>query len=59
MKAIIIEDYMECACCASESLQDAHERKVLRIRRQLKEGKYNLDKRLDSAIERILKDLCK
>ena len=49
---------MACACCAGKSLQDARERKVLRIRRQLREGKYNLDERLDIAIERILEDIC-
>jgi hypothetical protein len=33
--------------------------KVLSIRRQLKEGKYDLDKKLDTAIDRVLEKLLK
>jgi hypothetical protein len=59
MNATIIEDSIARAGYAGKSLRDASERKVCRIRRQLKEGKYNLDERLDIVIERILEDICK
>ncbi len=59
MKAIITEDSIAPADYADKSPQDARECKVFGIRRQLKEGKYDLDERLDIAIERILEDVCK
>lgn len=59
IKATITEDSIAQAGYAGKSLWDTRERKVFRIRRQLKEGKYNLNERLDIAIERILEDVCK
>ena len=31
--------------------------KILRIRRQLVQGKYNLDKRLNAVLDRLIEDL--
>lgn len=59
MKAIIDEDCIARERCQGESLPDSSERKVLRIRRQIKDGKYDLDERLEAVIERILEDVCK
>jgi hypothetical protein len=39
------------------SLPDARRQKVLRVRRQLTEGKYELNERLDQAMEKVLDDL--
>lgn len=59
MKATITEDDMAQAGYSGNSRQDASEHKISRIRRQLKEGKYNLDERLEIAIKRILEEVCK
>jgi len=59
MKATITEDGIAQAGYAGDSLRDAREHKISRIRRQLKDGKYNLDERLEIAIERILEEVCK
>jgi hypothetical protein len=39
------------------SLPDSRRQKVLRVRKQLTEGKYNLDEHLDVALEKVLDDL--
>ncbi len=39
------------------SLPDVNRQKVLRVRRQLTEGRYNLNERLDQALEKVLDDL--
>jgi len=39
------------------ALPDARRQKVLRVRRQLTEGKYELNERLDLALEKVLDDL--
>lgn len=39
------------------SLPEVRREKVLDIRRQLTEGKYNLNERLDVALDRVLDDL--
>jgi len=39
------------------SLPEVRREKVLRVRRQLTEGKYNLNKRLESALDKVLEDL--
>jgi hypothetical protein len=39
------------------SLPDARRQKVLRVRRQLTEGRYELNERLDLALEKVLDDL--
>jgi anti-sigma28 factor (negative regulator of flagellin synthesis) len=39
------------------SQPEFRERKVLDIRRQLREGRYDLDKRLDAAMDRVLREL--
>ncbi len=39
------------------SLPDVRKQKVLRVRRQLTEGRYNLNERLDLALEKVLDDL--
>ncbi len=39
------------------SLPDNRKQKVLRVRRQLTEGRYDLDERLDVALEKVLDDL--
>jgi hypothetical protein len=59
MKATITEDGIAQAGYSGNSLRDASEHKISRIRRQLKEGKYNLDERLEIAIKRILEEVCR
>ena len=39
------------------SLPEARKDKVVNVRRQLTEGKYNLNERLDIALEKVLEDL--
>jgi hypothetical protein len=39
------------------ALPEVSRQKVLRVRRQLTEGRYNLDERLDLALEKVLDDL--
>jgi len=39
------------------SLPEVRKKKVLDVRRQLTEGEYDLNKRLDIAIEKVLEDL--
>ena len=39
------------------SLPEIRKEKILRIRRQLTEGKYNLDERLQTALDKVLEDL--
>ena len=39
------------------SLPEVRKEKVLDVRRQLTEGKYNLNERLDIALDRVLEDL--
>ena len=39
------------------SLPDVRRRKVLDVRRQLTEGRYDLNERLDVALEKVLEDL--
>ncbi|MHC4424058.1 MAG: flagellar biosynthesis anti-sigma factor FlgM [Planctomycetota bacterium] len=39
------------------SLPEVRREKVLDVRRQLTEGKYNLNERLDVALDRVLEDL--
>jgi hypothetical protein len=39
------------------SLQKFRKLKVLSIRRQLGEGKYDLDRRLEAAMDRVIKEL--
>jgi len=39
------------------SLPEIRKQKVLRIRRQLTEGKYNLNERLETALDKVLEDL--
>ncbi len=39
------------------SLPEARREKVLDLRRQLTEGKYNLTERLDIALDKVLEDL--
>ena len=58
-RAIITEDCIAQADYAGKPPRDIREHKVCRIRRQLKKGKYNLDERLEIAIERILEEVCK
>jgi hypothetical protein len=41
------------------ALPDARRQKVLRVRRQLTEGRYELNERLDLALEKVLDDLDK
>ncbi|MHC4618057.1 MAG: flagellar biosynthesis anti-sigma factor FlgM [Planctomycetota bacterium] len=38
-------------------LPEVRQEKVLEVRRQLTEGKYNLNERLDIALDRVLEDL--
>jgi hypothetical protein len=38
-------------------LPEVRQQKVLEVRRQLTEGKYNLNERLDIALDRVLEDL--
>jgi len=40
------------------SLPEVRQDKVLDVRRQLTEGKYQLNERLDAALEKVLDDLC-
>jgi hypothetical protein len=40
------------------SLPEVRQDKVLDVRQQLTEGKYQLNERLDAALERVLDDLC-
>ena len=39
------------------SLPDSRRQKVLRVRKQLTEGRYDLDEHLDVALEKVLDDL--
>jgi len=39
------------------SLPDARQKKVLGVRRQLTEGQYDLNERLDIALDKVLEDL--
>ena len=39
------------------SLPDVNKQKVLRVRRQLTEGRYDLNERLDLALEKVLDEL--
>ena len=39
------------------SLPEARREKVLNVRRQLTEGKYDLNERLDVALDKVLEDL--
>jgi hypothetical protein len=39
------------------SLPDVNKQKVLRVRRQLTEGRYDLNERLDHVLEKVLDDL--
>jgi hypothetical protein len=39
------------------SLPEVRRQKVLKVRRQLTEGRYNLNERLDIALEKVLDDL--
>ncbi|MHC4482039.1 MAG: flagellar biosynthesis anti-sigma factor FlgM [Planctomycetota bacterium] len=39
------------------SLPEIRKEKVLEVRRQLTEGRYNLNGRLDIALDRVLEDL--
>lgn len=39
------------------SLPEVRKEKVLDVRRQLTEGKYNLDERLDVALDKVLENL--
>ncbi|MHC4475581.1 MAG: hypothetical protein ACYTEL_08040 [Planctomycetota bacterium] len=39
------------------SLPEVRRRKVLDVRRQLTDGKYDLNQRLDIALDRVLEDL--
>jgi hypothetical protein len=39
------------------SLPDSRRQKVLRVRRQLTEGRYDLNEHLDVALEKVLDDL--
>jgi hypothetical protein len=39
------------------SLPNVNKQKVLRVRRQLIEGRYDLNERLDLALEKVLDDL--
>ena len=39
------------------SLPDARQKKVLGVRRQLTEGQYDLNERLDVALDKVLEDL--
>jgi len=39
------------------SLPEVRKKKVLEVRRQLYKGKYNLNERLDIALDKVLEDL--
>ena len=39
------------------TLPNESRQKVLRVRRELSQGRYNIDEHLDSALERALNDL--
>jgi len=39
------------------SLPEVRREKILHVRRQLTEGKYDVNKRLDVAVDRVLEDL--
>ena len=39
------------------SLPEVRREKILDVRRQLTEGKYNLNERLDIALDKVLEDL--
>jgi len=39
------------------SLPEIRKEKILRVRRKLTEGKYNLNERLDIALDKILEEL--
>ena len=38
-------------------LTEVRKQKVLSIRRQLREGKYDLDKKLEAAMDRVIREL--
>jgi len=38
-------------------LSMSHARKILTVRRQIQQGRYNLESRLDAILERVLRDL--
>ena len=42
---------------AIASLPEVRREKVLKVRRQLTEGKYDLNERLDVALDRVLEEL--
>jgi len=42
---------------ASDLLSMSHARKILTIRRQIKQGTYNLESRVDAILECVLRDL--
>jgi len=39
------------------SLPEVRKRKILTIRRQLTEGRYDINKRLDAALDKVIEDL--
>ncbi|MBN1508688.1 MAG: flagellar biosynthesis anti-sigma factor FlgM [Sedimentisphaerales bacterium] len=39
------------------SLPEVRQEKVLRVRRQITQGRYDVTERLDMALERVLEDL--
>ena len=39
------------------SLPEVRQEKILDVRRQLTEGRYDLNRRLDNVLERVLEDL--
>jgi hypothetical protein len=41
------------------SLPEVRQRKILRVRRELTEGHYDINKRLDVALDKVLEDLIK
>jgi hypothetical protein len=41
----------------TSSLPRTHKKKVLAVRQQLAEGRYDLDKRLDATLDRLLESL--
>ena len=42
---------------AIDLLSMSHARKILTVRRQIKQGTYDLESRLDEILERVLQDL--
>jgi hypothetical protein len=39
------------------SLPEVRKKKILTIRRQLTEGRYDINKRLDAALDKVIEDL--